>query len=189
MLNSIECKVEWCWVINLYMPVLCTNVCHAYRADLKNSRVELNLNIDGDIFTHVHVAEAALDNHAGSVRWDTKLQKGKVTTLRKIVAFLFERCVYVCNAGAGALPLYAWWLLTGRTQGPYKRELFEHHSHPSLTICCSSHGTGLDLPARQMRISFTSNKIVCELWNIFLSTFSIMFHTILEQKVYFLFLL
>lgn len=69
-------------------------VCYTYGADLKNTRVELHLNIDGDLFAHVHVSEAAMDNHAGSVRLNTKLQKDKVTPVVCVRdAFSFERSV------------------------------------------------------------------------------------------------
>lgn len=60
----------------------------------------------------------------------------------------------MCNAGGGAIPLYALLVLTGRTQGLYKRELSERHSRPSVASCCSSHGNGLELSARQRRIRF-----------------------------------
>lgn len=108
MLNLSEFKVEFeC------THVVCTKaVCYAYGADLKNGRIELQLNIDGDLFAHVHVTEAALDNHAGSVCSNTKLQKNKVTTnvcvcVYEMISYLREvcRCVmqeaelYQCTLG------------------------------------------------------------------------------------------
>lgn len=73
----------------------CALMCYSYGADLKNSRVELHLNIDGDLFAHVHVAKVALDSQAGSVRSRTKLQKDKVTADEYVRdAFLVERLVY-----------------------------------------------------------------------------------------------
>lgn len=150
--------------MNLYTRVMCTN---AYGTDLKNNRVELHLDIDGDVFAYVHVSEAALDNHAGSVRSNTKLQKDKVTTAVCITdTFLFETSVLVCIAKGRALPLYAWWFLTCRTPRLYKTELFVHHSLPSGASCCSSHGTGLELSARSNKMSinclwFVKNAFSC----------------------------
>lgn len=79
--------------MNLYTSAMYTNVCHAYRADLENSRVELHLDIDRDLFPNVHGAEVALNNHAGSVRPNTKLHRDKVTTVCVGDAFLLKRSV------------------------------------------------------------------------------------------------